>query len=263
MTSLVQIKNVSIDYLRAGRSASVVRAVRGLSAEIVQNERTVFLGPSGCGKSSVLSAVAGFVPISDGEICVAGHPVSKPSFERVMVFQGFDQLLPWKSVVDNVEFALKARWPKMARHERRERALHYVTLVGLAGQAEQFPHTLSGGQKQLAAIARAFALEPDLLLMDEPFGSLDAINRDRMQQELLRIWEERRTTLVFVTHDVAEAVRIGHRIIVFSKGPQSKVREVIDNRCLNDGAATAQLIDNLRDLLVPESEMSTVHEEAQ
>jgi NitT/TauT family transport system ATP-binding protein len=147
-----------------------------------------------------------------------------------MVFQDFGQLFPWRTVIGNVAWAIGRRWPSMPRAERRERAAHYVALVGLSAQAEQYTNTLSGGQKQRCAIARSFAVEPRILLMDEPFGALDAINRERMQLELNRLLvsESRKTTVAFVTHDVNEAVHLGDRILVMSQGP-GRVRALIDN----------------------------------
>jgi len=228
LKTLLELEHVSINYKREGES-ELVQAVGDVSAKVNQNERLVLLGPSGCGKSSLLAAIAGFVRLSGGEMRLEGKPISKPSFDRLMVFQEFAQLLPWKTVQGNIKFALHARWPKMTSSERTRRATNYCELVGLGRQASQYPHTLSGGQKQLAAIGRAFSLEPNLLLMDEPFGSLDAITRDRMQAELIRVWAERQATMVFVTHDVAEAARIGHRILVLSRGPASGVAAMLDN----------------------------------
>ncbi|HEX2049517.1 MAG TPA: ABC transporter ATP-binding protein [Actinomycetota bacterium] len=219
------LHDVTIDYDGPGGS---VRAVESLSAEIVANEKFVILGPSGCGKSTLLAALGGFVQLTSGSIVVHGEAVARPSLERVMVFQDFGQLFPWKTVLDNVTFALRRRWPRASRSELAERARRYVELVGLGAQSTQHPHTLSGGQKQRAAIARAFALSPQMLLMDEPFGALDALNRERMQRELNRIWEEERTTIVFVTHDVLEAVHLGHRILVMTPGP-GRVREIVRN----------------------------------
>ncbi|MEI6724505.1 MAG: ATP-binding cassette domain-containing protein, partial [Betaproteobacteria bacterium] len=172
---------------------------------------------------------------------------------RVLLFQDFGQLLPWRSVVGNVEWAMAKRWPSMKQGERRQRALHYVELVGLGPQAEQYPNTLSGGQKQRCAIARAFAVQPEILLMDEPFGALDAINRERMQYELNKVWasEKERVTIAFVTHDVNEAVHLGHRVMVMSRGP-GRLRAMIDNPCVGSpphDEEALRLVDRLRELL--------------
>jgi NitT/TauT family transport system ATP-binding protein len=174
----------------------------------------------------------------------------------VLVFQDFGQLFPWRTVAGNVEWAVRRRWPKMPGAEVRDRAAHYIDLVGLFNHGRQYPNTLSGGQKQRCAIARAFAVSPDILLMDEPFGALDAINRERMQAELNRIWNEAepRNTVVFVTHDVNEAVHLGHKIMVMSHGP-GRLRAVLDNPHVGvpayDSSAT-QVVSELRELLKEE-----------
>jgi NitT/TauT family transport system ATP-binding protein len=249
---LVVIDHAWIEFPGSRRRGRVV-AVEDVSVAIRRGEKFVILGPSGCGKSTLLTAIGGFLPLARGEIRVDGKRVTTPSMQRVLVFQDFGQLLPWRTTVANVEWALAKRWPKMAASERRDRAMHYVELVGLAQQAEQYPNTLSGGQKQRCAIARAFAVKPAILLMDEPFGALDAINRERMQFELNRVWdaEAEKTTIAFVTHDVNEAVHLGHRIMVMSRGP-GRLRALVENP--SDGrpphdAAALELVDELRALL--------------
>ena len=249
---LVVLDRVSIEFPGARGRGSVV-AVADVSLSIRRGEKFVLLGPSGCGKSTLLTAIGGFIPVSAGEIRVHGKAVKGPSMNRVLVFQDFGQLLPWRTVAANVEWAVGKRWPEMAATERRARTMQYVELVGLGPQAEQYPNTLSGGQKQRCAIARAFAVQPEMLLMDEPFGALDAINRERMQFELNRVWaaESERVTIAFVTHDVNEAVHLGHRVMVMSRGP-GRLRALIDNPSVgsppHDGAAL-QLVAELRDLL--------------
>jgi NitT/TauT family transport system ATP-binding protein len=248
----VEIEHVSIEFPRA-RGRGKVLAVSDVSVTIRQGEKFVILGPSGCGKSTLLTAIGGFMPVSGGQIRVGGEVVRKPSMNRILVFQDFGQLLPWLTVAKNVTWAVRKRWPKMRDAEVRERARHYVDVVGLSAQAEQYPNTLSGGQKQRCAIARAFAVKPDILLMDEPFGALDAINREKMQFELNRLWgaETEKVTIAFVTHDVNEAVHLGHRIMVMSRGP-GKLRALIENPSVglppHDGNAL-HLVDELRDLL--------------
>lgn len=249
---LLAVDHVSIVFPGA-RGRGPVVAVKDVSFSIGRGEKFVMLGPSGCGKSTLLTAIGGFIPVSAGEIRVHGKPVKAPSMNRVLVFQDFGQLLPWRTVASNVEWAVGKRWPEMSSADRRSRAVHYVELVGLAPQAEQYPNTLSGGQKQRCAIARAFAVQPEMLLMDEPFGALDAINRERMQFELNRVWaaESERVTIAFVTHDVNEAVHLGHRVMVMSRGP-GRLRALIDNPSVgsppHDGAAL-ELVDELRELL--------------
>jgi len=249
---LVDVDHVSIAF-PGTRGRGTVLAVQDVSFSIGRGEKFVILGPSGCGKSTLLTAIGGFIPVSGGEIRVHGERVKGPSMERVLVFQDFGQLLPWRTVASNVEWAVGKRWPAMSAADRRARTMGYVELVGLAPQAEQYPNTLSGGQKQRCAIARAFAVQPEMLLMDEPFGALDAINRERMQFELNRVWaaQSERVTIAFVTHDVNEAVHLGHRVMVMSRGP-GRLRALIDNPSVgsppHDGAAL-KLVDELRELL--------------
>ncbi|MDQ3025039.1 MAG: ATP-binding cassette domain-containing protein [Pseudomonadota bacterium] len=249
---LVVMDRVSIEFPGARGRASVL-AVSDVSVSIRRGEKFVLLGPSGCGKSTLLTAIGGFIPVSAGEIRVHGETVKGPSMNRLLVFQDFGQLLPWRTVAANVEWAVGKRWPQKPAAERRDRAMQYVELVGLGPQAQQYPNTLSGGQKQRCAIARAFAVQPEILLMDEPFGALDAINRERMQFELNRVWaaESERVTIAFVTHDVNEAVHLGHRVMVMSRGP-GRLRALIDNPSVgsppHDGAALA-LVEELREQL--------------
>jgi NitT/TauT family transport system ATP-binding protein len=251
-TELVEIDHVSIAFPRS-RGRGTVVAVEDVSVSIRRGEKFVILGPSGCGKSTLLTAIGGFIPVSGGEIRVDGKAVKGPSMNRLLVFQDFGQLLPWRTVAANVDWAVGKRWPKMAAAERRARARHYVELVGLGPQAEQYPNTLSGGQKQRCAIARAFAVQPEMLLMDEPFGALDAISRERMQFELNRVWaaESERVTIAFVTHDVNEAVHLGHRVMVMSRGP-GRLRALVDNPSVGrppHDAAALRLVEELRELL--------------
>ncbi len=249
---LLAMDHVSIAF-PGSRGRGRVVAVEDVSFSIRRGEKFVILGPSGCGKSTLLTAIGGFIPVAGGEISVDGKVVKRPSMNRVLVFQDFGQLLPWRTVTANVAWALGKRWPKMPAAERRTRAREYVQLVGLGPQAEQYPSTLSGGQKQRCAIARAFAVQPEILLMDEPFGALDAINRERMQSELNAVWaaQSERVTIAFVTHDVNEAVHLGHRIMVMSRGP-GRLRALIDNPSVGSpphDATALKLVGELRDLL--------------
>ncbi len=251
-SNLVEIDRASIAFPRS-RGRGTVIAVQDVSVSIRRGEKFVVLGPSGCGKSTLLTAIGGFIPVTAGEIRVDGKVVKAPSMNRVLVFQDFGQLLPWRTVLGNVEWAVARRWPRNSAGERNMRAMQYVELVGLGPQAEQYPNTLSGGQKQRCAIARAFAVQPEILLMDEPFGALDAINRERMQFELNRVWaaENERVTIAFVTHDVNEAVHLGHRVMVMSRGP-GRLRSLVENPSVgsppHDGAAL-RLVEELRELL--------------
>jgi NitT/TauT family transport system ATP-binding protein len=194
----------------------------------------VILGPSGCGKSTLLKAVAGFLPTVEGEILVDGAPVRDAGPDRIMVFQEFDQLLPWKTVRDNVTFPLLQGG--VGRKEALERAALNLERVGLGRFADLYPHMLSGGMKQRVAIARAMALEPKILLMDEPFAALDALTRRHMQDELLRLWDDVGFTLLFVTHSIEEAIVVGSRILLLSPHP-GRVRAELNVPARLRGAA--------------------------
>ncbi|WP_420824208.1 ABC transporter ATP-binding protein [Variovorax gossypii] len=212
---LLQVDNVSLEYRTPER---VVRATHRVSFDVHAADRFVLLGPSGCGKSTLLKAVAGFIPPVEGEIRLDGRRVAQPGPDRIVVFQEFDQLPPWKTVKQNVMFPLLAS-RTLGRKEAAERALHYLDKVGLSKFADVHPHQLSGGMKQRVAIARALAMQPRVLLMDEPFAALDALTRRRMQQELLELWDEVRFTLLFVTHSIEEALVVGNRIALLSPHP--------------------------------------------
>jgi NitT/TauT family transport system ATP-binding protein len=212
---LLSVSHVSLEYRTQQRT---VRATHDVSFDVFRGDRFVLLGPSGCGKSSLLKAVAGFIAPRTGGIAMHGQPIHKPGPDRVVVFQEFDQLPPWKTVLENVMFPLLAS-KRLDKVTARERAHHWIAKVGLAGFEDAHPHTLSGGMKQRVAIARALAMQPEVLLMDEPFAALDALTRRKMQEELSRLWEELRFTLVFVTHSIEEALVVGNRILLLSPHP--------------------------------------------
>jgi NitT/TauT family transport system ATP-binding protein len=206
---------------------------------VLESDRFVVLGPSGCGKSTLLKAVGGYIRPVEGDILLDGAPVKGPGPDRVFVFQEFDQLLPWKTVRDNIVFALTASG-KLARRAAEECAAHNIAKVKLSEFANSYPHTLSGGMKQRAAIARALAMEPRILLMDEPFAALDALTRAQMQEELLQLWEENKFTVLFVTHSISEAIRIGTRILVLSAHPGQVKAELKSEVC--DEASLQELL---------------------
>jgi NitT/TauT family transport system ATP-binding protein len=224
VTPLLSVRDVTIAYpTEDGRFT----AVEGVTFAVREGERFVLLGPSGCGKSTLLKAVAGFLPTSAGAIELEGRAVTRPGPDRVVVFQEFDQLLPWKTVLGNVVYALRVA-RRLDAAAARAQAARFIAMVGLERFAEAYPHQLSGGMKQRVAIARSLALDPRMLLMDEPFASLDALTRRRMQDELLTIWEATRKTLLFVTHSIEEAVLLGDRILILSAHP-GRVRAILDN----------------------------------
>jgi NitT/TauT family transport system ATP-binding protein len=203
-----------------------VIAVEEVDVSVTAGERLVLVGPSGCGKSTLLAAIGGFLRPNSGRVLLDGVPVRRPGPDRMMVFQEFDQLLPWKSVAANIAYPL--RLAGVAREEARARAEELIRQVGLVGFAEAFPHTLSGGMKMRVAIARALVARPRLLLMDEPFAALDALTRQVMQEELLRIHERARKTTVFITHNIDEALILADRIIVMSARP-GRVKAMVAN----------------------------------
>jgi NitT/TauT family transport system ATP-binding protein len=212
--ALLRAEEVTLEY-RSG--ATTVRATENVSFEVHRGDRLVLLGPSGCGKSTLLKAIAGFIAPRAGRLLLDGQPIVKPGRDRIVVFQEFDQLPPWKTMLGNVMFPLLAGG--MARTDARVQALYWIDKVGLTPFADAFPHTLSGGMKARVAIARALAMQPAILLMDEPFAALDALTRRSMQEALQTLWEEIRFTMLFVTHSIEEALVVGNRIVLLSPHP--------------------------------------------
>jgi len=208
------LKNLSKTYFDPYAGAHVT-AVHDVSLEVQQGEFVSIVGPSGCVKTTILNMIAGFIPASGGEILLDGRAVDGPGPERGVVFQSF-ALFPWKTVLDNVAFGPKIRGLPKAECEKIAR--EYLALAGLAHAAERYPNELSGGMQQRVGVVRALANQPDVLLMDEPFASVDAQTRMTLQEELTRIWQERRPTVIFITHDVGEAVFLANRVVVLSKG---------------------------------------------
>jgi NitT/TauT family transport system ATP-binding protein len=209
----IELNQISIHY-HLGRET--VRAVEKFTLEAKPGEFICILGPSGCGKSSVLYAVAGFIKTVQGFVCVDQQMVNKPGADRGVIFQQYN-LFPWLKVHENISFGL--RMQGISRRNRYERALKYIEMVGLGGFENKFPSQLSGGMQQRVAIARALANQPSVLLMDEPFGALDAQTRLMMQELVLDIWESSHTTILFVTHDVEEAIFLADRIFLMTAHP--------------------------------------------
>ncbi|MCL4767001.1 MAG: ABC transporter ATP-binding protein [Hyphomicrobiaceae bacterium] len=212
---VLTVDNVTLQYKTREH---LVTATYRVSFDVFGADRFVLLGPSGCGKSTLLKGIAGFMRPVEGEIRLDDHVVRRPGPDRMMVFQEFDQLLPWKTVLDNVIFPMRVSG-KWGRSESRERALAAIAKVNLSKFCDLHPHMLSGGMKQRVAIARAMAMEPKVLLMDEPFAALDALTRRKMQEELLELWHDVRFTMLFVTHSIEEAIIVGSRILVLSPHP--------------------------------------------
>ncbi len=214
----LSVDRVSMVFERDGKRTEVLN---NINLEVGDGEFVCLLGPSGCGKTTLLNAMAGFLSPTSGEIRVDGEPVRKPDPRRIFVFQERG-VFPWLTVEGNIGFGLS----KLSKAERDQRIAHYVKMVGLRGFEKTYPQELSGGMKQRLEVARALAVNPDMLLLDEPFGALDSITRLVMRGELLRIWEAERKTIIFVTHDIDEAVQLADRVVVMSARPASIQRIV-------------------------------------
>jgi NitT/TauT family transport system ATP-binding protein len=236
MTPLLQVDAATLQYRT---KESLVTAAYRVSFSVMKSDRYVILGPSGCGKSTLLKAVGGYVQPVEGRITFNGVTITKPGPDRIFVFQEFDQLLPWKTVRQNIVFALTAAG-KLKRPEAEDRAGHFIEKVRLTEFAGNYPHTLSGGMKQRVAIARAMAMDPEILLMDEPFAALDALTRAKMQEELMQLWDDAKFTLLFVTHSIPEALRIGSRILLLSAHPGQVKAEI--NSEGSDSARVEQML---------------------
>lgn len=219
---VISVNNVSLVFNT--RHAGTVTALNGLSMNVPDKQFAVIVGPSGCGKSSLLDLIAGLKTPTDGECSVDGKVVTKPGADRGMVFQSYS-LFPWLSVQKNVEFGLSLN--KVPERERIERAKYYVDVVGLTKFSDAYPSQLSGGMKQRVAIARALANDPEVLVMDEPFGALDSQTRAIMQELLIGIWEKEHKTVLFVTHDIDEALFLGDVVYVMSARP-GRIMDTID-----------------------------------
>jgi NitT/TauT family transport system ATP-binding protein len=231
---LLRLSNVTLQYATDNH---LVTAVQNVSFDVYRGDRFVLLGHSGCGKSSLLKAVGGFIRPVAGEIALEGRTVTRPGPDRIMVFQEFDQLLPWRTVRGNIVFPLRENG--INAKDAIARADEHLARVGLTKFATHYPHQLSGGMKQRVAIARALALEPRILLMDEPFASLDALTRRRMQEELMRLWTELGFTLLFVTHSIEEAVQVGSRVLLLSPHP-GRTRGELNVPPIHNGILTEQ-----------------------
>ncbi|MEV6867804.1 ABC transporter ATP-binding protein [Streptosporangium subroseum] len=224
-STLIEAVEVSAGYDNQRERTRLI-ALRDISLTVTQGEFLAIVGPSGCGKTTLINMIAGFVKPLSGVVRVRGAEVDGPGADRAMVFQDY-ALLPWRTVERNVEFAIENRRGYVPKAERRRRIAGALELVGLVGFEKSYPHELSGGMRQRVGIARALVGEPEILLMDEPFGAVDAMTREAMQAELEKIIAETRQTVVFITHSIDEAITLGDRIVVVSNRPGT-IREIID-----------------------------------
>lgn len=242
---LLDVSGVTLRYRVRNKT---VTATEKVGFQVSSGDRVVLLGPSGCGKSTLLKAVGGYLHPSEGSITLNGRLIEGPGPDRVMVFQEFDQLLPWKTVRENVAFGLIAS-RTLPKSEAIDRAQEALCKVRLEKFADSYPHTLSGGMKQRVAIARCLAMKPDIILMDEPFASLDALSRRRMQDELLGLWDQSRFTMLFVTHSIEEALLLGSRIVVMSPHP-GRVEEILEAEQLSTAAGShPEIAERIRNVL--------------
>ena len=242
---LLDVRGVTLQYKTRDH---LVTATYRVDFKVFKSDRFVILGPSGCGKSTLLKAVGGYMPPTEGTMRLNGEVIAKPGADRVFVFQEFDQLLPWKTVKQNVMFALTSSGRLMGK-AAEDKAMQYIEKVKLTQFANSYPHTLSGGMKQRVAIARGMAMEPEILLMDEPFAALDALTRRKMQEELLQLWDETHFTVLFVTHSIPEAVLIGNRILLLSPHPGRVKAELNSDGTDHVGKDGKKLSDSIHDML--------------
>jgi NitT/TauT family transport system ATP-binding protein len=259
-TPLIEVRDVSAGYENKREKTRLI-ALRDITLDVQQGEFLAIVGPSGCGKTTLVNMIAGFVPPLEGSVRVRGEEVTGPGADRAMVFQDY-ALLPWRTVEKNVRFAMENRRGGVPKEEQPERIAHVLDLVGLKGFERSFPHELSGGMRQRVGIARALVTEPEILLMDEPFGAVDAMTREGMQAELEKIIAKTRQTVVFITHSIDEAITLGDRIVVISNRPGT-IREIIDvdlprprfveNDAVKGSARFAEIRSHLWELLQDEA----------
>jgi NitT/TauT family transport system ATP-binding protein len=258
----LEVQNLRIEYFDKVNKHQTL-AVDGVDFAINAGEFFSIVGPSGCGKTTIINAIDGLLPITAGRILLDGRAVGAPGPDRAMVFQS-PMLLPWRNVIGNISYGLEAQGtsPRVAR----SRAEELISLVGLDGFARHYPHQLSGGMQQRVNLARALAVDPEILIMDEPFASLDAQTRELMQSELLRIWNQARKTVVFITHQVSEAVFLSDRVAVMTARP-GRIKEIVPINAarprlahMKREAGLIECEDRIWKLLRPESERADADE---
>jgi NitT/TauT family transport system ATP-binding protein len=221
---MIEIKGLKKRFTGRGSNDDGVLALDGVDLTVKDNEFLTVIGPSGCGKTTLLRVIAGLIPADEGQVHVNGKAVVGPGPDRAVVFQSF-ALLPWADVLTNVTFGLRLQG--MPKADREERGMHFVQLVGLSGFERRLPKELSGGMQQRVGLARALAVDPDILLMDEPFGALDEQTRRLLQEQLLEIWEKTRKTVVFITHSMEEAVLLADRLVLMSRRP-GRIQQILN-----------------------------------
>lgn len=199
----------------------------GVDLKVKEGEFICLIGHSGCGKSTLLNTVSGFLTPTTGEVRLQGKRIVEPGPDRMMVFQNY-ALLPWLSVYENIYLAVDSVFPNKPENEKKKTVLDHIEMVGLTEAKNKYPGQISGGMKQRVAIARALSIRPQVLILDEPFGALDAITKEELQEELLKIWREYRVTVLMITHDIDEALFLGDRLVMMTNGPAAKIGEIMD-----------------------------------
>ena len=251
------LSSIGVSKEFPGHSANdpSVLALKGVNFTVNHNEFCSVLGHSGCGKTTLLTMIAGFEQPTGGQLLLDGQPVGKPGWERSMIFQDY-ALFHWLTVQDNIAFGLQMK--NVPTHKQKSFVEHYINLVGLAGFEKRYPHQLSGGMRQRVSIARALAVEPQVLLMDEPFAALDAQNRSLMQQEMVRIWDHARKTCLLVTHSIDEAITLSDRILVMTRRPGTIKADLVVNMPrprLEDDPQVIALKRRIKELIIDEFEV--------
>jgi nitrate/nitrite transport system ATP-binding protein len=236
-TQQAQISICDVSMVYRGRSGLINKLTRrtskdyvalaNINFDIAPNTFVSIIGPSGCGKSTLLNLIAGLTSPSSGAILINGEEIYAPGPDRGVVFQNY-ALMPWLTVAENLHFAIETVYPTMSLADRKSRVYEYIELVGLKGAEKKHPHELSGGMKQRVGIARALAIDPQILLMDEPFGALDALTRGFLQDEVARIWEQKRKTVVMITHSIEEALLLSDKIVMMKRGPAAGIDEILN-----------------------------------
>lgn len=224
--ALVEISNVSKSYPRGGRGGGVLPVLRDINLNIRANEFVCIVGRSGCGKTTLISLIAGLIEPDAGNILLDGKPIDGPGPDRGVIFQNYS-LLPWMTVFENVYLAMDAVAPELSEADKRQRTEYYIGLVNLTAAAKKVPRELSGGMRQRVAVARGLAMDPKVLLLDEPFSALDALTRGTLQEELARIWMETRKTVVMITNDIDEAILLADTIYPLTSGPGATLGQAV------------------------------------